>query len=182
MALLRLTVLVFLLWAGCVSAACVSARPRPQQLLRMRGGATAAAPAVVTVTTEDAFPRLEEAIGEGLKRLYMLPTYSSTAPAKAGGRGRYEFSEEESRNFVCIVRAMRHVSLLHTLLGVLQVAGVVNVALTKGLTHMLHLSDCIGVFWQAYLILAASTGFEAIAETTGRVRAAASVKQPSRDV
>ena len=182
-----------LLCAGSVSAACVRPQQRQtllrihqrQTLLRMRGGATAAQPpAPVTVTTEDVFPRLEEALGEGLKRLYFLPTYSSP-PARAGGRGNYEFSKDESLNFVRIVRAMRHVSLLYTFLGVLQVSGVVNVALAKGWSHMLHLSDCIGVFWQAYLILAASTGFEAIAETTGRVRAvartAAAVLYPGRE-
>lgn len=137
-------------------------------LLRLRGGVGAGEgvrPSAI-VTTEKAFGHIEEALGEGLKRLYGLPTYSAT-PTKRGGRGSYEFSEEESRTFVRIVRAMRHVSILYTLNGILQFASVLQLLPLKGLGELSNLSNCIDNMSAAYLILVASTAFEAIAETTG---------------
>jgi len=158
-----------LIFAFAAAARCSTITRYP--LLRLHGGASAStveSGTATTVTTESVLPRVEDALGEGLKRLYFLGTRDPASVARAGGRGAYEFSEDESRRFVQIVRVMRHIALLFTLSGVLQGVKATQLMLAKGNSQLYHIADSAWQLSYAYLILSTSIAFEAIAETSGR--------------
>ena len=108
--------------------------------------------------------RVEQAMGNGLRRLYRLPKLT-TAPSKATGVSAKEQAAKEGITMLRVARLMRQTAAILTLSGVLTLIQATYLAITQDWSKIFDALGMIDDFTISYWLMVGAAAFEAITNT-----------------
>ena len=105
--------------------------------------------------------RVEQAMGNGLRRLYRLPKLT-TAPSKATGVSAKDQATKDGITMLRVARLMRQTAAILTLSGALTLIQATYLALTQDWSKIFDALGMIDDFTISYWLMVGAAAFEAI--------------------
>ena len=105
--------------------------------------------------------RVEQAMGNGLRRLYRLPNLT-TAPSKATGVSAKDQATKDGLTMLRVARLMRQTAAILTLSGVLTLVQATFLAITQDWSKIFDALGMIDDFTISYWLMVGAAAFEAI--------------------
>jgi hypothetical protein len=105
--------------------------------------------------------RVEQAMGNGLRRLYRLPKLT-TAPSKATGVSAKEQASKDGITMLRVARLMRQVAAMLTLSGVLTLVQATFLAITQDWSKIFDALGMIDDFTISYWLMVGAAACETV--------------------